>query len=711
MRRAAWCRRTLAAVAALAAVATAARAQRGEPAVVTRVPIDTAAAVNFRVLVTPDTVYVGQQTTYELGVFLDASVRDRLRRMEAVAPEMRGMMAYDPPAPRDGFAMRTVGHRRYEPHVYERAIFPLSAGRFVIHPARLVYALPLSYSFFSREETYELRSDSVVVVALDPPLATRPPDWSGAVGTLRIAARLDSAATRVGDPVVLTVSVAGRGNVKLFPRPRLVVPNATVVPADERVVMAPDSLDIHGTKEFDWVVTPTQAGRLVIPGIRYPFFDPENARYDVASAPAMTVAVAPGTLASADTGVHRVPPLTLRSAYRGPLAPEPYSHGAFWLVLLLAPLPAAAVRLATRPRRPRRAPTAAARLRALARPGGAAPAARQVRRLFLDAAAARLRVPAAAIAEPRALRHAARRAGTSDATAAGAAALLEELDAASFASGAPRATAGGADLAARADRAYRALEGESRALGVRRWTGPLALVIAGAVAAHAATANVDAARFARGVDAYHRGLFTIAVRDFAAVADHAPRAADAWANLGTAAWAASDTARAVVGWQRALRLEPLAGDVRSRLGLVGAGADVGLGAVPAIPPGPLALLGAALWVGAWLTLGWPRRRRHAPSPRRRRAAALAAGALALALVLGGIAAGVERRIADPDLVVIARDESLRVLPALAADRAATLRTGEIARVLERDGSWTRVRADGGREGWAETQRLEAIARD
>ena len=49
------------------------------PAIVTRAQIDTSALVNFRVLVQPETVYVGQQANYQLGVFLDESVRDRMR--------------------------------------------------------------------------------------------------------------------------------------------------------------------------------------------------------------------------------------------------------------------------------------------------------------------------------------------------------------------------------------------------------------------------------------------------------------------------------------------------------------------------------------------------------------------------------------------------------------------------------------------------------
>jgi hypothetical protein len=680
-----------------------------QPAIVTRAPLDTSAAVNFRVLVAPDTVYVGEQTIYQLGVFLDASVRDRLRRMEAIAPEMRGMMAYDPPAPVAGFASRNVGTRRYEPHVYQRAIFPLTPGRFAIPPARLVYAMPLSYSFFSREESYEVRSDSVVVVALEPPRATRPADWAGAVGTLRVSARVDTAAARVGDPVLLTMRISGRGNVKLFPRPRLDVPWASVVEGGERVALSPDSLDVHGDKEVDWVLTPLRPGRMVIPAIRYPYFDPTTARYVVATTPPIPLVVSPGALAVLDTGAAARPRWSVRSVYRGALPEPPYEGRPFWWLVALAPLPAAALLVAHRPRRRKAPPSAASRLRALAArdaAGGADRGAtrdvREVRRAFLAAASARMRLTTLALAEPDALAHAARRAGTSEATAAAAAALLDELNRAAFS-----AEHGGArDLAARAERVYRAIDAEARTFRTRRTAiAALLVALAAAGAARAAAPSSDVQQFAQGLIAYEHGQFPLAEREFGAVAARVPRAADAWANLGTAAFAAGDTARAALGWEHALRLEPLADDVRDRLessGIAGAGA----GAVPRVPPLPVAIAALALWIAAWLTLAWRLRQR-----RGRAAAPRAFAIIALALATGAAAAWLDARLAAQNLVVLQRTSPLRLLPALGSERRATVRVGEVARVTEQDGQWAYVVADGGREGWTDRAALASLARD
>ncbi len=681
---------------------------RDAPAIVSRATLDTSALVNFRVLVQPETVYVGQQANYQLGVFLDETVRDRMRSMEALAPEMRSMMAYEPPAPLSGFPLRNAQGHKYEAHVYQRPIFPLSAGRVAIPPARLLYAMPLSYSFFSREESFELRSDSAVVIAVDPPQSGRPSDWPGAVGELRLSTAVDSAAARVGDAMRLVVRVSGLGNVKLFPRPALALSWATTTPEGERVTMSTDSMHIGGTKEFDWVVTPRVPGRVEVPPLRYPYFDPYAKQYEVAESTPVAIYIAAGNLASSDTSTATTAPRwLLRPEYRGPLAPPLYRSQTLLLALLLVPLPVLVLASTRRPRkRSARVASPAVALRTLARTDATVREARTVRRTFLSAAADRLSAPATVLAEPAALKQLALRAGVTLETAERAQAFVTELNAASF----DVAGEWAGDGVERAYDLYRAIDREARPRRTPRApivVATVLMVLALAAGAHAA--DGAHALFSRGYDAYAHGQFAASASDFADLAAHEPRSPDAWANLGTAAYSAADTARALVGWQRALRLEPLAADVRDRLDLIAPTAPGSPGFVPAIPPLPLAALATFLWIVAWGSLAWQARKRGAAAPPLR--LAMPAIAACAALCFAGATLLLDRRINATDLAVIARDAPLHVLPALASDRGATLRTGDFARVLELEGAWARVSADGGREGWMDASALALIPHD
>ncbi len=686
-------------------VVLGARGADRAPAIIAKSAIDTSVPVTFRALATPDTVYVGQQATYELGVFLEESVRDRLRRMEAIAPEMRGLMAYDAPLPSTGFTPRVVAGRRYESHVYQRAIFPLAPGRYVLPPARLVYALPLNYSFFSREESFELRSDSVIVVALDPPTAARPPGYVGAVGDLRLAATLDTAAARVGDPLSLTVRVSGVGNVKLFPRPPVSIPWATVLAAGERVTLAGDSLRIRGAKDFTYVLTPLRSGPLTIPPLHYSYFDPGTARYETAESAAIPVIVAPGTLAAVDSTAPAGPErLSLRATYRGAWSPPIYTRREIWWALLAVPIPALALQLARRPRR-RRQPRAARRLRALTRAHGA-DSARESRRAFVDALSQRLGIPAEALAEPAALERFARRSGTSDETAQRAAAVLATLDRAAFAS-VPELEAGAAHDAYRV---YLDIDREARSAAHNASASAgliMAALLAIASLLHATSLSPDALRFAHGVDAYGRGRFPVAAADFAAVTAARPAAPDAWANAGTTAWAAGDTARAVQGWERSLRLEPSAGDVRARLELVPAVADDALAAVPPVSPTPIAILAALLWCATWMYVAASRPRAADGAIRPRTLALMGCAGTALLI---GVTAALESPLAAADLAVLGRHTSLLATPALGSERGQTISAGGVVRVLERRDAWARVAIDAERDGWVDASTLLPLAR-
>ena len=671
------------------------------PAVVARARIDTGTELGLATQAA-ETVYVGQQATYEVAVFLNQVTRDRLRRNPTFyPPEMQAMLAYDLPPSAQGFRQRS-GSQCFDALVYRRAVFPLVPGRIVIPPAQLVYSTALSTtSLFSREESHELQTDSVSIVAVDPPREGRPAEYSGAVGSVRLESRVDSVASRVGDPMLFTVRVAGTGNVKLFPRPTVRIPWAGLVAADERVSVDSTSARIGGVKEFDWVLTPRIAGEFDVPPVRYGYFDPSRRRYAVAVAPGDRLRVATGALANADTG-QAEGPLSIRTAYLGPTSASPQSSPMFWLALALAPLPA----LLSRVRRRVKSPAAVvardpmqALTDAAASDAAASNDAVALRRHYVRALAQRLGCRPSDFTHPGALERALRRAGVSESTATRAEAQLRELDAAAYAQGGvlPLGAARNANQLAHAVNA----EALSRA-ELPFW---IPVVLIGAILATATVAIAsDSASisFASGVSSYLRQDYPAARSAFTQAASLEPRSAEAWANFGTASWAAADTASAVLGWRQALSLDPGARDLQARIGALRPVDASSPGWVPAMPAHLMVWLFAALWLAAW-TLAWIGRR--SLDTLTRQTAPLAV----LAVLVGLIAIKIDDKVSGADTAVIRQRLSLSTDPAMGMDRGPTVSVGEMVRVAGRRGSWVRVEAADGRSGWVSDAQVVLIA--
>ncbi|HET9453347.1 MAG TPA: BatD family protein [Gemmatimonadaceae bacterium] len=670
------------------------RRTRPAPAVVTRARIDTSG--ELRVLsgapAAAETVFVGQQATYEVAVFLNPTMRERLRRNPTFyPPEMQAVLAYDLPATPSNTSYR-IGSQCFDALVYRRALFPLVAGRLTIPPAQLVYSTGLSSTtLFSREESHELQTDSVTIVALEPPAASRPPHFTGAVGDLRVAAAMDSVA-RVGDPMLLTVSVSGKGNVRLFPRPDVGVPWASIVEADERVRVDSASARIGGVKEFDWVLTPRIAGEFDLPPLRYGYYDPATRRYGSASTEPRRIRIGGGALAAADTGTSDGP-LGIRTRYTGASWPPPHTHPVFWALMAIAPIPALVARVRNRSARKTRANVVdPMRMLSMGR-GSREPVA--LRRQYVRALAVRIGCSPADFTHPGALDRALRRAGVRDDTAARAEALLRDLDAAAYSPERPVP----ANAAREAGAIARAVDEEALSRAELPFWLPVMVIGAALALASAAMAeNPAGAHFARGVSEYVRQEYVAAAKSFGSAAALEPRAADAWANFGTASYSAGDTASAAYGWRQALAIDPAAPDVRQRMLLLRDEGPSAPGWVPSVPAHAAVWLFAALWIGAW-TLAWIARRPGSW------AAGWPARVGTAAVVVGLAAMELESRIEGSRLGVVRRATSLSSDPALGMDRGPSLGTGEIVRVLGRRGGWTRVEATADREGWIASSEL------
>jgi hypothetical protein len=117
--------------------------------------------------------------------------------------------------------------------------------------------------------------------------------------------------------------------------------------------------------------------------------------------------------------------------------------------------------------------------------------------------------------------------------------------------------------------------------------------------------------------------------------------------------------------------------------------------------GPLALIAASLWCLAWLVVAF---RTQRPG-----STAVALGGISLSLALAAVAFTAHSVVTGRGLAVLDATGALRTLPALAAEYGAVARVGEVARIEERRGDWTRVSLAGARDGWVEHALLVRLA--
>jgi hypothetical protein len=183
-----------------------------------------------------------------------------------------------------------------------------------------------------------------------------------------------------------------------------------------------------------------------------------------------------------------------------------------------------------------------------------------------------------------------------------------------------------------------------------------------------------------------------------------PGDVDLLVNWGAAAWAASDTVAAVIAWQRAARLDPLAADIQGALSLLPRGARDGLAAIPMVPVVPLALAAVLTWCVGWLLVAaaW-----------RTPGGSTWMSSLATLLIITALATGAAawwgRGVLDARaLAVVRRPETLRTAPGFDAATAGGVSTGDVVRLLASQEGWASVALADDRTGWIPTSRLAPL---
>ena len=626
--------------------------------------------VALSMLVPSDTVFAGQQVDFIAVAWIPRELRERMRRaplLTLVTPE--GVWAY-PAATSSGVAFsRQVGGRWMDLFLTHQVVFPLTPGRLIIPPATVEYALPVTFSFFSREERYALRSDSIAIAVL--PLPPPNPNPGAIVGErLSLDVQIDPATTRVGEPVEASVTVSGVGNVSLWPEPTLKWPTGfRVYPAQTEVRVTTDAGRIAGSKTFQFLAVPDSAGNFVLPEVRYPYFDPVAGRYDAATAAPRALAVAPG----AEPRAARVLPPLLPAM--GEPAPDQWSRRfgwEGWLAILVAP-PLVAWLAQRRWRRAGQRASNATPVRPELTPLG------RLEREFLAVLASHVSDPFARDGDG--LAQALRAAGVDSAVADHVKRLRDRLRAARYG---PRGLGDAAELAAEIEQVLHVL-GAGGSGVMRRPHTVVATVVLLAICATGLSAQTSSAEAL-----FEAGALRAAADSFAARAARDPRDPAHWYNLGATLYRAGADGKATAAWIRAARLAPRDPAIRRARLLLPAPDPVTeqLLRVGWATPGEWALIAATAWVVFWFAVA---------IGTRRNVVLVLFGAVATGAALLGVIE--QRRHDQPVAVVIADAAPVRTAPYGGASAAATLGAGGALLVGRSYGPWREVHRKDGIHGW------------
>jgi BatD DUF11 like domain len=186
---------------------------------------------------------------------------------------------------------RTVEGKQYASFpLMQRVVFPTQSGKLEIPPITFSMAFRLTTgdpfdAFFARASSpITLRSQAVAIDVAPLPTAGRTPDFKGAVGRFELQAKVSQEEVAAGDPVTLTLRIAGEGNLRSVAPPELSELKGfrAFDPKTQEKARA-GAKGLEGEKSWEYVLVPESPGVKEIGPWRFQYFDPGEKKYVTAS--------------------------------------------------------------------------------------------------------------------------------------------------------------------------------------------------------------------------------------------------------------------------------------------------------------------------------------------------------------------------------------------------------------------------------------------
>ncbi|MEW6555793.1 MAG: BatD family protein [Elusimicrobiota bacterium] len=255
--------------------------------------------------------FVNEGITYTFRFFTS---RNLFSNPEYNPPNFTGFIVEDLPPQRN--YQTIINGKRYNVIEIKTKLFPTTSGKYALGSASLKASVqdftrdPFSgffdddffRGFFGGGKSVVVQSKPLSVEVLPLPTENKPADFSGAVGAYNISASVDKKEIEANNPVTLTVTISGEGNIKSIPEPQFPsIIGVRKYDTISSVNISKANYKVTGSKVFKTVLVPDRAGNLIIPEVVFSYFNPEKKEYQKLKTPVVNLKVLPSKISAVPT--------------------------------------------------------------------------------------------------------------------------------------------------------------------------------------------------------------------------------------------------------------------------------------------------------------------------------------------------------------------------------------------------------------------------
>ncbi len=236
-----------------------------------------------------------------------AYTRVGLNNLSNEAPDLKGFHVQEIPLPQQRSLKReTYKGKGYNTVVWRQyIIFPQMSGEITIPAIPFeAYVVQRNHNvdpfeaFFNGGSGYIEVKKKITAPALTitiEPLTDKPANFSGGVGTFSISATVDKTEVKANDPINMRVVVSGTGNLKLIKEPEVKFPQDF----DKYDAKLTDKTKltlngVEGSMIYDILAVPRHQGKYEIPPVEFCFYNTKTNKYETVKTEGFQINVAKG---------------------------------------------------------------------------------------------------------------------------------------------------------------------------------------------------------------------------------------------------------------------------------------------------------------------------------------------------------------------------------------------------------------------------------